>query len=90
MALLTLKCNATTSNAMQYNALKCSALQHSALLAKVLWLPPITAHCFRPQWVTPISLCFNATQCNALSSAMYQNVVYNVCSVDGKCTGKCA
>ena len=40
-------------------------LQCSATLAKVLWLPPITAHCFRPQWATPIRLCFNANQSTA-------------------------
>ena len=74
------QCNNKQCNAMQYNAVKCNAMQHSALLAKVLWLPPITAHCFRPQWVTPISLCFNATQCNALSSEQ--------CNVS-KCSVQC-
>ena len=49
-------CNATA---------QCSAVQRSATLAKVLWLPPITAHCFRPQWATPIRLCFNANQSTA-------------------------
>ena len=42
-----------------------TAVQRSATLAKVLWLPPITAHCFRPQWATPIRLCFNANQSTA-------------------------
>ena len=46
--------------AMQWTAMHCSAT-----LAKVLWLPPITAHCFRPQWATPIRLCFNANQSTA-------------------------
>ena len=39
---------------------------HSALVAKVLWLPPITAHCFRPQWATPdqpVLWRANAVQC---------------------------
>ena len=42
-------------------------LPYSALVAKVLWLPPITAHCFRPQWATPdqpVLWRANAVQCS--------------------------
>ena len=43
-------------------------LPHSALVAKVLWLPPITAHCFRPQWATPDQPVL--WRANAVQSAM--------------------
>ena len=88
-----MQCCCVVCYALQQNASYCScasamqqrnAVQCSATLAKVLWLPPITAHCFRPQWATPIRLCFNANQstadqCNVsvqCISAMYQNVVF--------------
>ena len=35
---------------------------------KVLWLPPITAHCFRPQWATPDQPVL--WRANAVQSAM--------------------
>ena len=69
-----MQCCCVVCYALQQNASYCScasaiqqrnAVQCSATLAKVLWLPPITAHCFRPQWATPIRLCFNANQSTA-------------------------
>ena len=57
---------------VQYNTLKCSAV-----VAKVLWLPAITAHCFRPQWATPDQLVL---QCHPMHSAL-QCINHFVCSV---------
>ena len=80
------KCSAMLANVsasiavVQFNAKDCSAL-----LAKVLWLPPITAHCFRPQWATPDQLVL---QCHPMHRAV--RCINNlVCSVQGKCIGMC-
>ena len=55
------------------------------MLAKVLWLPPITAHCFRPQWATPDQLVL---QCHPMHWAV--RCINNlVCSVQCKCIGMC-
>ena len=60
-------------------------MQCSEMLAKVLWLPPITAHCFRPQWATPDQLVL---QCHPMHWAV-QCINNLVCSVQGKCIGMC-
>ena len=70
IAVVYLQC----TDAMNHTAVQCSAT-----LAKVLWLPPITAHCFRPQWATPIRLCFNANQstahqCNVSERSVQESV----------------